>query len=195
MTEDTQPGANREVRPAAQTRTRTERQLDATAEATRLKKVLFAALGKTGFNLKEIAEICGLENANLLYNLKNGHSQSLAVQTYTTLSRKLNVPINELLGMPVSASGLPASVRVSASMQVAAERLARSLVYVRTANEQFHERYVGHDHSAFDHAAQIDFLAAYLRMNCGLEAVARDVIELLDQLREVVPDIPTFPPL
>jgi hypothetical protein len=80
------------------------------------------------------------ENANLLYNLKNGHSKKLSVQTYVTLSRKLNLPIFELLGMPGPASTAPASVRGSASAKVAAERLARSFAYVRTATEQFYER-------------------------------------------------------
>ena len=195
MTEDTQPGANREVRPSVPTRTRREREHAAAEEDKRLKTALLAALGRTGLNLKVIAEICGFENANLLYNLKNGHSKRLAVQTYITLSRKLNLPINELLGMPGPSSAARASVRATASMQVAAERLARSFAYVRTATEQFYARHIGPNHSAFDHAGQVDLLAAYLRIDCGLEAVAQDVTELLNQLREVVPDLLTPPPL
>ena len=195
MTKDTLSGANREVLPAAQSRTREERELDAIAEEKRMKTALFATLGRTGLNLKEIAETCGLENANLLYNLKNGHSKKLSVQTYITLSRKLNLPINELLGMPGSESAAPGSVRGSASARVTAERLARSFAYVRTATEQFHERYVGPDHPAFDQAAKIDLVAAFLRIDCGLEAVAQDVTELLVRLREFAPDLPPFPPL
>jgi hypothetical protein len=192
MTEDTQPGANREVLPAAQSRTRDERELDAIAEGKRLKTALFAALDRTGLNLKEIAEACGFENANLLYNLKNGHSKTLAVQTYIALSRQLNLPVNELLGMPDPASAAPASVRGSASVQVAAERLARSFAYVRTATEQFYERYVGHNSPASDQADQLELVAAFLRIDCGMEAVAQDAAELLNRLREFAPDLPPF---
>ncbi len=93
MTDDTQPGANRKVSPTT-TRTRKGRVANDPAEVERLKKALFAALDRTGFNLTEIAEKCGFANANLLYNLKNGHSETLSVLTYVALARhlKLNRP-------------------------------------------------------------------------------------------------------
>jgi hypothetical protein len=193
MTKDTQTGTNREDLPAAQLRTREDRELDVTAEEKRLKTALFAALGRTGLNLKEIAETCGLENANLLYNLKNGHSKKLTVQTYITLSRKLNLPISDLLGMPGPASAAPAYVRGTASLQIAAERLARSFAYVRTATEQFYERHLGPERPAFDQT-KIDLVASYVRIDCGLEAVAQDAAELLARLREFAPDLPPFTP-
>jgi hypothetical protein len=195
MTKNTPTGANREVRPAAHTRTREEQELDDAQEKERLKTAFFAALDRTGLNLKQIAERCELESANRLYNLKNGHSEMLSVLTYVTVARHLNLPISELLGMPNPVSAAPASLRASAAVKIAAERTARSFGYVRTAVERFYPQYIAPDRPPFDPAGQLDLLAAFLRIDCGLEAVAQDVSELLKQLRVVVPDLPSFPPL
>ncbi|GLR66951.1 hypothetical protein GCM10010909_16310 [Acidocella aquatica] len=195
MTKDSQPGANREVRPAAPTRTRKMRTVNNAAETKRLKTALFAALDRTGLNLKEIAEKCELESANRLYNLKNGHSEMLSVQTYLALARHLNLPISELLGMPDRTPSTPASVRGSAAIQVAAERFARSFTFVRTATQEFYERHVEPNDPARNQAAKINLLSGFLRIDCGLEAVAQDITELLNQLREVVPELPPLPPL
>lgn len=99
MTEDTQPGANREVPSEKPTRVRKGQMRKKSAETKRLKAALFAALRRTGLNLTEIAKKCGFENANLFYNLKNEHSETLSIQTYLSLSRHLNLPMNELLGI------------------------------------------------------------------------------------------------
>jgi len=184
-------GEDRKVLPAAQSRTREERQGHAAAEAARLKTALFAALGKTGLHLTDIAEICGFENANMLYNLKNGHSKTLAVQMYITLSQKLNLPINELLGMPGPASAATPSVRGATSARAAAERLALSLAYINTATEQFYEWHV---FDLSDEARKISLFAAFLRIQCGLDAVGQDVAKLFDRLREFGLDLPPFHP-
>ena len=99
MTEDTQPDADREVPSEQPTHARKARGDRHSPEAKRLKTVLFAALKRTGLNLTEIAKKCGRENANLLYNLKNGHSETLSIHTYLALARHLNLPITELLGI------------------------------------------------------------------------------------------------
>ena len=195
MTEDTQPGANHEVSPSASTRARKERALNDAAEAKRLKAALFTALGGTGLNLKEIAERCGFKNANTFYNLKNGHNKMLSVLTYITLSRHLNLPINELLGMPDRPSSAPASVRDDASLQVAVERLARSFAFVRAATQQFYERHVEPNDRGLDQRTKVKLLSGFLRVDCGVEAVAQDITELLNQLREIVPELPPLPPL
>lgn len=165
------------------------------AEAERLRTALFAALDRTGFNLHEIAEKCGIANANLFYNLKNGHSETLSVLAYVSLARHLNMPISELLGMPDRTSTSLASARANASIHVTAERFARSFAFVRAAMAQFYEQQVEPNDSTRDQAATINLLSGFLRIDCGLEAVAQDITELLDQLREVVPELPPLPPL
>ncbi|HQT65879.1 MAG TPA: hypothetical protein PLO16_15370 [Acidocella sp.] len=194
MTKDTQPGPNRKVRPET-THARKGRVAGDPAEVERLKTALFAALEKTGLNLNEIAEKCGLANANLLYNLRNGHSETLSVLTYVSLARNLNVPISELLGLPDRTPAKPASARGSASIQVTAERFVRSLAFVRTAIAQYYEQHIEPNDPALDQAAKIKRLSSFFRIDCGLEALAQDLTELLDQLREIVPEFPPLPPL
>jgi transcriptional regulator with XRE-family HTH domain len=194
MTEDTQPGVNRKVRPAT-TRVRKGRAGTDPAEVQRLKTALFAALDRTGFNLKEIAEKCGRANANLLYNLKNGHSETLSVLTYVALARHLNLPISELLGMPDRTPTKLASARGSALIQVAVERVALSFALVRAATSQYYEQHVEPNDPARDQAAKMKLLSGFFQIDRGLDALAQDITELLDQLREIVPEIPPLPPL
>jgi DNA-binding Xre family transcriptional regulator len=194
MTKNTQPGANRKVRPAT-ARVRKGRAGNDPAEVQRLKTAIFAALDRTGFNLKEIAERCGLANANLLYNLKNGHSETLSVMTYVALARHLNVSISELLGIPDRTPTKLASARGSALIEVAVESVALSFGLVRTAMSQYYEQYVEPNDSARDQAAKIKLLSDFFRIDRGLNALAQDITELLDQLREIVPEIPPPPPL
>ena len=99
MTEDTQPGVNHEVPSDQATHMRKWHEGRNAAEAKRLKTALFAALKRTGLNLKEIAALCGFENANIFYNLKNGHSETLSIHTYLALAQYLELPMNELLGI------------------------------------------------------------------------------------------------
>ena len=194
MTEDTQPGTNREVLPLVQTRARKGRELNDAAEAERLKTALFAALSRTGLNLKEIAERCGFKNANAFYNVRNGHSKMLSILTYITLSRHLNVPINELLGMPDRAVA-KASVRDGASLQAATEQLARSFTFVRSATQQFYEQHIEPNAPGLDRMTKAKLVPGFLRIDCGIEAVAQDITALFNQLHEIVPELPPLPPL
>ena len=164
-------------------------------EVESLKTTLFAALDRTGLNLKEINEKCGLANANSIYNLRNGHSETFSILTYFSLAQRLNLPINELFGTLDYTSTTLASARASASIQVAAERFARSFAFVRTAMVQYYEQQVKPNDPARDQAAKTNLLSGFLRIDCGLEAVAHYIAELLNQLREALPEAPPLPPL
>jgi hypothetical protein len=60
---------------------------------------------------------------------------------------------------------------------------------------QYYEQYVEPNDSARDQAAKIKLLSDFFRIDRGLNALAQDITELLDQLREIVPEIPPPPPL
>jgi transcriptional regulator with XRE-family HTH domain len=195
MTDETKPGASRELSPVITLHPHKTRALAEAEEVKRLKTALFAALDSTGLNLKEIAEKCGLESANRLYNVKNGHSNVLSVLTYITLARHLNMPISELLGMPDRPTSAPASARDDAALQKAVERFAASFAFARTAIEQFKERHIEADTPGIDQAARGRLFFSFQRVDRGLEAVAQDITELLNQLRDQVPELPSLPPL
>lgn len=119
----------------------------------------------------------------------------LSIQTYVALSRHLNIPINELVGMAGLTPSTPTSLRGSASIRVTAERFAWSFAFARTATQEFYERHVEPNDPGLDRAAKINLLSDFLRIDRGLEAVAQDLSQLLTQLRELVPDLPLLPPL
>lgn len=139
MTEDTQPGANHEVPSDQATRMRKWHEGRNAAEAKRLKTALFGALKRTGLNLKEVAALCGFENANVLYNLKNGHSETLSIQTYLALALSLDLPMNELLGIedPAPAAAATASSKPGAVLGQPYADAVREIAAVRFQAEMF----------------------------------------------------------
>ncbi|WP_221246949.1 hypothetical protein, partial [Acidocella aromatica] len=87
------------------------------------------------------------------------------------------------------------TVTFQGSTSVAAEHLARSFAFVRTATQKFYERHVEPNDRGLDQRAKVKLLSGFLRVDCGVEAVAQDITELLNQLREIVPELPPLPPL
>ena len=136
MTDDTQPGANREVPSDKPTRARKGRAGKTPAEANRLRDAVFAALDRTGLNLNEIAERCGLESPNRLYNLKNGHSGTLSIHTYLALARNLKLPMTDLLGIEDPTPAMGASKPGARAEQPYAEAV-RKIVALRMKAEMF----------------------------------------------------------
>lgn len=200
MTEDTKPGANREVASDKPTRPRKGQVRTDCAAPERLKTALFAALDRTGLNLKEIAERCRLESANALYNLKNGHSETLSIQTYVALATYLNLPMSELLGIAgpepargTSKPGAPGGpsyaevVHDIVALQLQAEMFRHAIHHGLSATAALLQRQVVEQPPLSDPGFRIKLIHDIVILQTAMEQINLQARALVDAIEQTMP--------
>jgi hypothetical protein len=86
-----------------------------------------------------------------------------------------------------------ARARALTSLQIALERLVRSFSSVRATVARFHIEHVDVDTLADYQQLKIGFLSSFVAIDVSIAALAADTAAVLENVRHVVPELPSEP--